>query len=148
MGADIVFLFKRHDGSQEDLSYRECITPNTEYSILQKALRMEIQDQIDEFRIQHKLTTLCSICKNTLNKNNHVDHDNPQFIELVDNFIKPNMNLIIQHEDQDCATKKPNKVWLKDRILANKWCEFHKTNASLRMTCATCNLKRKKAKRK
>ncbi len=143
------FFIHRIDKTQIDFSYHHCIEPPNYSEVLQKALRHEIQDQIDKFREDHD-KDVCGIC-GEFPRNSHIDHENPQFIEIVNHFVKIYPKLEICHDGSDNPCPWENttySVWLKNREIAIKWHKFHKEKAHLRVTCANCNLRRPKKKAK
>ncbi len=137
------FYIHRTDGTSEDFSYMTCISPATHSTILQKTLRNEIQDQICEFREELESLT-CAIC-GKVPSDSHVDHHEPQFVELVNEFLVKFPKLEVSHDpDHYPFSNALNQTYLKNRGHASKWHEFHRLKANLRLTCALCNLRKRK----
>ncbi len=146
------FFVNRIDNSCTSFSYGSCITKK---SPVKKALRNEIQYQIDIFR-KNCTEIYCALCGKIPFKE-HIDHFNPDFIVLVNSFLIdfPIIEICGQGADDreernfcPWGQKEKNKTWIKNRTIAKKWTEFHELKANLRLTCASCNLRRDKKKRK
>lgn len=116
------------------------------------ALRDEVYDQIVRFRdgvLQHGPWSMsCGICDAHVSRDDiHVDHHEPQFNELVEGFCRSlhvTLEAIETETDQHDYTKRR----LKDGQMAIVWREYHRTNATLRVTCAGCNMQREIDRRK
>jgi len=104
-------------------------------------MRNSIYPQIEEFKNNSIME--CVLCYNT--KNIHIDHYEPQFIDLKTEFLSiwkgPLPNIF---EANDSHSKIFNNI---DNEFEKSWIEFHKTNAILRVLCKKCNLSRKKSRR-
>ena len=142
----IAMDIKRADGSRIDISWIYCIksTHATTYQNLMNAMRLAIKSQIELFKQKQKLNTICDICSKPILtiKETHVDHHQPTFKELADNFIKENNPAPKQFDDDPTtnqATFTPS-----DYDYSRRWQNYHSKHAQLRLTHAKCNLSRKR----
>lgn len=130
-------LFLVHeDGSSSDISWNKCVqTPD---STLTKLMRNAVQPQITIFRQRSQY--ICSICNiPTAPILCHVDHV-LEFRLLAKQFLDENNNRVPTSFDDrvsgGCQFKSEDNAFEED------WICFHALNASLRITCRTCNLRR------
>ena len=98
-------------------------------------LRQAIQPQIDSFRAKDRKygTYHCFLCACDLKgEENHVDHGvgRDSFREIAQRF-------------QDEELGRPLALDDLKGGMTKKWRRFHKTNATLQMTCRACNLTNK-----
>lgn len=98
-------------------------------------LRQAIQPQIDSFRAKDRKygTYHCFLCACDLKgEENHVDHGvgRDSFREIAQRF-------------QDEGLGRPLTLDDLKGGMTKKWRRYHKTNATLQMTCRTCNLTNK-----
>ena len=133
-----------------DISWRCAITGKhkSKKSELTSALRSSIQKQIYEFRRENN-NKYCELCGS--NKKLHVDHNDEvgsAFDELVLKFTKT-YNIKIPNKFGETNDNTHRRCFLeKDNFFKDKWVEFHRQKAILRMLCRTCNINRKKTKNK
>ena len=80
---------RRIDGSDIDFSWVYCcqFKERTTREYLINAMREAIKDDTMKYKQQSKL--ICNFCKteNELYENYHVDHHNPSFQTIKDNFL-------------------------------------------------------------
>ena len=129
----------KNDGTEDSVSWVNCCNMRKEDS-QPKAMRTAIQPQIDMFKKNTPLK--CAQCSSF--KNPHIDHYRPQFIELTTNFLAEWKGDVPTEYKK---IKGNNVAFDNDNdpfILA--WEVYHKTNATMRVLCAKCNLSRPKAK--
>ena len=121
------------DGSEHIFSWNDCVDGkgSDNYDRLIDSFRDAIQTQINEFNYKKKC---CDLCGN--NDKCEVDHKNIDFIDLVKNFIKINVNTPDKFDTnnigQNCFRKE-------DNIFKNKWFDYHKENAILQYLCVKCH---------
>ena len=133
-----VFNILLDDGTSDTISWKCCVTGKSDsYNYkLTKAYRVTIDDQITEFRNNHR--NICEICNS--DKKLSVDHIN-HFAKLIYDFNKINSNSPIElgknNIQQHCFRPE-------DADYKNAWAKYHKDNAKLRILCMPCNLARKK----
>jgi hypothetical protein len=100
-------------------------------------MRVAIEPQIEEYRKYNKL--ICIKCKSKIKPN--VDHYNPKFKDLKNDFLNVKNNIPIffsnNTSNQKCFTKE-------DEEFEKKWYEYHQQNAKLRILCSKCNQEREK----
>lgn len=135
-----VYIIK-DDSSIDDVSVmRNCVT-GKKADNLTIAMRNTIYPQIEEFK-ENCENLNCVICGS--DKNPHIDHYEPQFIELKKIFLdKVDLKLPTKFDDNSFNGKI---FTTSDNMFEKEWYEFHKKNATLRVLCQKCNLTRKKAK--
>ena len=106
---------------------------------VKQALRKAIKYQIKEFR--KSVRDECQECgEEGYGLDLEVDHDDPTFAKIVENFIKK--------YDQAYLIKNVSKasnedIWyfINDK-LENEWCEYHLKEAILRLLCVKCHKKK------
>ena len=108
---------------------------------LQIAMRNSIEPQIINFRNSSPL--ICDICKCACHNNTHIDHREPQFVELFEDFIsRYDKSSIPKDFGRDEGNRKIFSE--KHKSFKNEWCEYHCSKANLRVLCKQCNLRRPK----
>lgn len=149
------FCIVKGDGDEYDISFNSSITGkhSTNTSNFNKACRFAVSDQIAEFKkraFKETTTLACPLSGEVVTAGNaHVDHETPQFSTLVAKFIE-------DHRVDLCATRyKPidhrtdfGAVEFADAELGDKFGEYHRTHAKLRILSAKANLNRKRAPKK
>lgn len=152
------FHIWRTDGSNEDFSYKKCISNigttkkaiNKKQNIqnVVKAFRYTIKPQVDAFRAKvfnNKRYLKCEVLGINFSKVTcHIDHQPPlQFNDLLNDFLIENSLNI-----QDIEVKNLNGIFsiLKDKKLSEKWEEYHLNNAKLRPIHRAANLSQKRSK--
>ena len=106
---------------------------------VKQALRKAIKYQIKEFR--ESVRNECQECgEEGYGLDLEVDHDDPTFAKIVENFIKK--------YDQEYLIKNVSKASNEDiwyfinEKLEKDWCEYHLKEANLRLLCITCHKKK------
>ncbi len=140
----------RPDDSEEDVSWRECITPSTRHAQLLRAARAAIESQTMRFRRWYFQTTPPSLpCpingSPVIESTSHVDHEPPlTFAVLFSHFLTllktegMDMDLIEIHGPGAAGCIQDR---FADRALEYRWQEYHEAHARLRMTSASGNIK-------
>ena len=130
------------NGHENAISWKCAITGKvkTDKYKLMSALRSSVEDQILKFR--RESIQECNFCNS---KNNlHVDHIK-HFEEIVFEFLE-----IMKTKNKKIPTffgetDRNRKCFLEnDSEIQTLWNEYHKREATLRMLCQSCNLKRPK----
>jgi hypothetical protein len=129
------FWIERVDGTWTDISWRECISPTGQPKRVKNALRHLITEQVHDFRTSmvDKVGN-CSITLETLfNHELEVDHEPPfTFEALVKDFL-----LVSNLDFEEVEVRPPGDGELNDMLvsedLAEKWKEYHKETAKLRL---------------
>ena len=103
----------------------------TSRSLLARALRVSVQEQIEAFRMKHKPGTLCPITKKKIMMEMgdcEVDHHKKPFKDIMDEFVK-------NHPDLDLRVAKKDGLneTLLDKNADVTWKLFHEKNADLRL---------------
>jgi hypothetical protein len=145
-------------------------------SKFQSALRYAVEDQIAAFRETNHVE-ICELCDTLMDPHGrgvwgrearevsppHVDHI-LHFEILVDNFMAlhditmPNEQTLLSMEKGVGTRSVPTEyekepvTYLtrfkeKDRDIAQRFAEYHREHATLRIICGPCNLKREKARK-
>jgi hypothetical protein len=128
----------KNNGEEDDVSVlNNCISgkPKDNLAI---AMRNSVYPQIKNFKDNSILK--CVLCSDT--KCIHIDHHDPQFIDLKTEFLsiweRPIPSTFEQNDSH-------SKIFANtDNKFEKSWIEFHRTNAILRVLCKKCNLSRKK----
>lgn len=141
-------MIKRLDGSEIDFSWVYCcqFKERTTSNDLLRAMREAIKyDTIKYKQKQSKL--ICNFCKteNELYENYHVDHHNPSFQTLKDNFLQLTKKQI-PLSFGDCKIYKFTifKDKDEDEDFKNDWFDYHNKNCNFQILCRDCNLRKKK----
>ena len=115
---------------------------------LMEAMRSCLDEQIRDFRQKNEIRS-CEICGNIENLDvDHNDEKNSAFAELVSNFSNENENIELPENFGQLNDETNRTCFLeKDNVFRDKWNEYHRQNAKLRMLCSKCNLSRPKTKK-
>lgn len=139
-------MIKRTDGSKTDFSWVYCcqFKPRTVNEDLIRAMRNAIKDDVIKYKqSQNKL--ICNYCKSEteLYEDYHVDHDNPSFQVLKDNYL---LTTTKQKPTSfgECEIYKLTIFKDEDNDFEIDWINYHKLNCNFQILCRTCNLKKKK----
>lgn len=148
------FVVHRTNGTNTSISFEACLDSKKQYerNILYKALRCEIQSQINEFHKTHLLPEVCPECKRYAPC--QVDHlrffsdlssDFLARLQLRGDSVSPVGGMGADDSRVDCPWGPHDKtsLWLINRNQALEWQEFHRRHAILRYLCGPCNRKRK-----
>jgi hypothetical protein len=129
-----------NDGTSDTISYVKCVKQKSQTfsEKIKSAYRVAVDDQIKSFKEQNH--NPCEFC----GKKNHIEVDHIyHFAQLVYDFKKlyPNepTSLNKNEAQQDCFKEE-------DSEYKNKWAEYHKKYATLRILCQSCNSTREKWK--
>jgi hypothetical protein len=138
------------DNTKTEISWRICITGTNKSvkTLFNSSLRQCISYQIQEFRDVSDLS-YCRECKCSLYyKTLHIDHHEPQFIKLVEDFMELNKETIIMPIEYNKKDKTFETLFKDEDIWIGKLFEqYHLQHATLRVLCETCNLTRGKYKK-
>ncbi len=128
------FYLYRIDGSSTDFSYLACLNPPTLNSLIKSACRNAIKNDVISFKIRKfeiEKITISEISNKEVSFNNcEVDHYNPTFKEIFEEWIKDkkiNRKDISQSKD-NCET-----IYFIDQKLKNDFKIFHNELANLRI---------------
>jgi hypothetical protein len=139
-------MIKRLDGSEIDFSWVYCckFKLRTLNDDLLRSMRTAIKDVIIKHK-QKQLKLICNFCKteNELYENYHVDHHEPSFQILKDNFLQLTKKQI-PSSFGDC--KISNLTIFKDEHeeFKNDWIDYHNQNCNFQILCRDCNLRKNK----
>ncbi len=136
-------LILNTDNTEMDISWKCAITgkPKGNKNDLMSAMRSCLDSQILEYKNTNK--NECNFCKS--NHKLQVDHI-LHFDVIAFNFI----NIMSCNNIPNTFIEKNDgthrKTFIDDDIeFKNKWIEYHQNNATLRILCQSCNLKRSKS---
>lgn len=138
------FEIERVDGSVTDISYivQNIKSPNLKNDF-KKALRYIVMPQILDFKtgfFQFPITKFCDVTGDIITFSNcHIDHYNPTFDELVNNFIHEN-NLTNFAEILEPSKDNQTIAKLSDENISKLFFDYHLKNANLQAVSIKANL--------
>jgi len=139
----VVYIIK-NNGDIDDVSVmNNCITGKPKNN-LKIAMRVSIQPQIDEYK-NNNYIKVCELCGE--HDKIEIDHHSEKtpFAKLYIDFME-NITLPIPTSFDD--TKSHMKCFKEiDYIFEERWIQYHKENAVLRMLCRACNCSQPKYKK-
>jgi hypothetical protein len=133
--SDFQIVMKLNDNTSDSISWvKSCNKQdNPVGQKLRWAMRLAIRPQILEFKTQNKKTS-CELCNTT--KELSVDHI-IKFRTLCTDFVDMHQ----EYPNLFDRNKFAQEVFRKcDAVYEQKWLDYHKTNATLRILCVTCNI--------
>lgn len=137
------FWVQRIDGTEIDFSYLTALNgPPSPKAGAVAALRAEVSEQIDAFRLAADPYTVCGLCGADIGAvaEAHVDHEAPTFDELAGRFAAE----VGGWEALAVECVGPYGRRLADRDLAMVWRLYHQQVARLRLVHVACNLQRRR----
>jgi hypothetical protein len=150
-GQNTIYL-RRVDQSVIDISWTQAVhdIPTGRFKLPQRvrdfkaAARADIKDQIQAFR-ESSLSgeAVCAISGERLSPDNvHVDHAPPKtFDALLYSFCSANR---INPANVDVGSRGGLVPFIADHGVCEAWQDFHSTNAQLRLTTVSANLRQKR----
>lgn len=131
------FYLRLQNGLVEPMAYMRLAGKNrSEIENLTKALRSEIQPQIDAFRTTYPLdpTAFCPIQHTPLGTDAQIDHYYPTFRFLVKHWITDNPGPKVMYNKERCIYEllEPHKT---------SWIQYHSGHARLRWLSKVGNQK-------
>jgi len=139
------FDIERIDLTKENISFNQCVTGHnkSEKNVVIGVFRHVINDDIVGFKnLNFKPGMQCPLCGCILNKkfDAHVDHILP-FKDILASFLKkePNTPKVF---DIDPSTKQ-KCFRMEDAFYAVNWIYYHRSLATYRILCSTCNVSRR-----
>lgn len=144
-GRNREFWLVRIDGSQTDFSFMKCLKHESRLQKFKKACRNAVAPTINEFKIECFLEgpSLCCPLSGevmTLDNNCHVDHEAPNtFDVIVSDFIT---STLVNVDEVELLTGEDGRVTVDfvDKVLEQKFVEFHNERAKLRLLSRLGNL--------
>jgi hypothetical protein len=137
-------MIKRLDGSETDFSWVYCckFKERTVNDDLLRSMRTAIKDDIIKYK-QKQSQLICNFCKteNELYENYHVDHHNPSFQTIKDNFLQLTKKQI-PSSFGDFKIYKLTIFKDEDEDFKNDWVDYHNKNCNLQILCRDCNIKK------
>lgn len=138
MGKGYMLKIVNSDGTEDDISWNKCIYGREMKNVLMEAMRVAVMEQIKEFR-EANTNRICGICKkDTKHVETHIDHV-IHFESIAKTFLEGEKEIPKEFEQNELVLKCFKE---KDRDFAERWAKYHKEEAVLRLTCASCNMKR------
>ena len=139
------------DSGEVDISWKCAITGKhkSKKSELMMAMRVSVEEQIHDFRRTCGIYC-CELCGDdrTLDVD-HNDEKKSSFNELVYNFVNENNDIKIPNNFDEVNDGTHRRCFLeKDYVFRDKWVEYHRQHAILRILCHPCNISRPKTKNK
>ena len=134
-------VVKRNDGTEDVFSWVQCcrFKGKTMNEYLMDAMRTAVSDSIIKYKKEHKL--VCSLCgdENESVGNYHVDHDNPSFRTLRDNFMSITKTKV-PSMFTECPVRHLTVFHRNDDDFRREWTDYHNANCNLQILCKKCNL--------
>jgi hypothetical protein len=135
------------DKTLTEISWIICVSGKTTSTkdLFIASLRESIHPQISYYRATTDLS-YCRICNCSLvDTILHIDHYEPQFSELVDNFLQMHNDLVFPMKYDKNKITYHTKFKEQDEWIGEEFAKYHLENATLRVLCESCNLKRPNA---
>jgi Protein of unknown function (DUF3223) len=136
------FLVVRLDGTRTDFSWHVCVSPPSRKDECRKAMRAAVAGQVTRFRWQAFAAApvqLCAGCGAQLSKQAEIDHVNPSFKDLAQEYASA-------VGGWDRITLEPSGEGEIGRRLGYgdnyTWKLFHQAKAVLQLLCGPCNGKK------
>lgn len=144
------FWVTRTDGSMCDVSYRKALTgaPANLRQQIHAALRMAVREDVNEFRRQWFAAAgdnpICPLTgqRLTLGPSSHVDHIDPQFADIADEFIA--LCNGVDNITIGSSPHHPGPAVASD-VVRVAWIIHHRLHAHLRVVHGSANLARRSA---
>lgn len=137
------FYLKRIDGTITDISYLRCLYPTTKKYEVILACRNAIKSEINLF-VNTKIVfgiTKCEICKKILEKGlTHIDHNNPTFKEIFNNWISNKDINYLASKLNDSKKDLEEENYFIDSTIIEDFKSYHNLVCNLRPLCRKCNL--------
>lgn len=133
------FWITRHDGTETDFSWHECLSPSSQEDKFLRACRNTVRPQVAAAKASPP--ERCPITGEELGPDNlHVDHAEPWTFEaIVDAFVRER-GLNIETLDLDGDEDGEVVQRFADAALATDFAEFHEKRANLRCVSVRANL--------
>lgn len=136
-----VFYLTRTDGTSTDWSYLSCVTPPSRLTIVKKAGRNTVRDQVIDFKRRNfKPGMICPVSGRSIDTSPlaHVDHMSPTFDEIVTSFIKERDLDIAQIELEGMQDNAIQKTWAG--VLGEEFKSYHASRAQFQIVHEYANL--------
>ena len=139
-------MIKNIDNAITIFSWNQCcefkVRPINHYLV--DSLRNAIKDDTIKYKCSRS-KLICNLCKteNKLYEEYHVDHDNPSFLILKNDFLQLTTKNI-PSLFSEC--EKYNFTIFKDEDIdfKNEWIEYHNKHCNFQILCCKCNLSKLK----
>ena len=146
------FIAVRTDGTETDFSLMQCITPRNERTNFHLACRTAVIGQIVAFRedsFGNQTEIPCAISGTPVRKERcHVDHAYPMtFDHIVEDYIRDH-KLDVKKVPVDGDGDGEKKKWFRHLEESERFAEYHREKAVLRITTEKDNLTQPRHKRK
>jgi hypothetical protein len=137
-------MIKRLDESIIDFSWVYCcqFKVRSSTSSLITAMRQAIAPDMIKFK-REQTELKCCLCKaSTLDYSDyHVDHNDPPFRTIRDNYTSLH-ELLIPSNFDSCPQTYLTVFKEEDNIFKTNWIKYHNENCTLQILCRDCNLKK------
>lgn len=135
-------IINRLDNTDIDISWVYCcqFKKRTITEDLTRAMREAVKEDIIKYKEEQKLL-ICNYCKSTdeIYENFHVDHSEPSFKTLKDDFLKQTKR-VKPSSFGECKITNLTIFKDKDKDFKNEWVNFHNNNCNFQILCRKCNL--------
>ena len=132
----------KQDKTDMSISWRQCCgVKEKPYNLkLALAMREAISSFIIKFKRKHN-PLICNYCSSDACGEYHVDHEEPPFRILKDNFI--NISKLDTPKSFKYDEISHTYVFDEEHLdFKNNWIDYHNTNCKLQILCRTCNLRK------
>jgi hypothetical protein len=134
----------RLDGEVSDFSWNACLTPLSHRTQVLAALRHAIADQVADARnaaLTSGQSLVCSVTGAPIPSaaELHIDHADPTFLVLADEFIADNGGVDAFRILPDSGSGV-SYIELEDKALEGRWQEHHREHSVLRPVLKQVNL--------
>lgn len=139
-------LIHRTDGSTIDFSWVHCcqFKPRTAMDDLVRCMRASIRDTVIQFkRKQRRMECAYCECTDKPYEEYHVDHDQPSFHQLKEDFLQQTKQPF-PTQFADCPATRLTIFRSQDQSFEIEWKTYHDTHCQLQILCRSCNLRKLK----
>lgn len=139
-------IIKRKDNTKTNFSWVYCcqFKKRSPTFNLFRSMREAIKDDTIGFKRKQNIL-VCNYCKEKdfIYEYYHVDHHEPSFKKLRDDFLKSTKQKIPTSFDT-CEKSKLSIFKDEDKEFKNEWMKFHRKKCNFQILCQDCNLKKSK----
>lgn len=139
------FWLRRTDGTETDWSFIECINASSQRAKFLSACRRAVSSQVIAFKFSQSVKDddwmTCPVTGELITvKASHVDHMAPMtFLALVDRFLQES-GIDLETVRLEGIEDQETDDRFADQSLADRWAEFHRQHARLRLVSRRANL--------
>lgn len=134
----------RTDESKIDCSWRHCMQPASQKTVISMAFRRAVKEIIQAYKSDNLIKVkLCPVFGTPLTyENSHASYLSPSFDEMLMEFLKQQKidieSVALINPDPDDTDQRGQ---ISDQTLLKNWLSFHKKEANLHLLSAEANLR-------